>query len=359
MKPIILLHAITDMGVGGAERVVLDLIREMDRGLVDSRVVAFTDDRSGLDLYGAPDVPFDQIAVRSRQGLKPLRICDYVALLRDLRPDIVHAHMFHALLLTQLAVRFVEPAPKIVFTSHIAQIPALRRAWIKATRGRRAADIIFSEGQHSQLNAAATLVIPNGVPVAPSRGRPVRRSGSPTRFIFVGRLAEQKDPVGLVTAFAQAGLEGATLDMIGEGPLRAEVERKIRVLGLQAQVRLAGLQGDIRQWLRRTDALVLHSHYEGLPIALLEAGAEGLPVLSTPVGAIPTVLADDCGYLAQPSEYPAALRHIADHPDEAHGRGERLYAAVTARYSIAAMAKAHLHLYHSVLERSTVELNRL
>lgn len=115
-------------------------------------------------------------------------------------------------------------------------------------------------------------------------------------LVFVGRLDRQKDPLLLLDAFARcAALDpGLHLAMVGDGALRGEVEGGIATRGLSKRVTLLGALGaaTIAGWLRASDLFVLSSAYEGMPIAVLEALACGLPVASTDVGEIRRVVRD-------------------------------------------------------------------
>jgi glycosyltransferase involved in cell wall biosynthesis len=115
-------------------------------------------------------------------------------------------------------------------------------------------------------------------------------------LVFVGRLDRQKDPLLLLDAFARSAARDSSLHMIviGDGVLRSEVEGAIAEHGLGARVTLLGAlaAGKIAEWLRASDLFVLSSAYEGMPIAVLEALACGLPVASTDVGEIRRVVSD-------------------------------------------------------------------
>jgi glycosyltransferase involved in cell wall biosynthesis len=118
---------------------------------------------------------------------------------------------------------------------------------------------------------------------------------SATRVLAsVGRLDKQKDPLLLLEALAKAAAEGANLHvaMIGDGVLRANVERACVSLGLGSRVSLMGVQppAEIAEVLRGSDLFVLSSAYEGMPIAVLEALSTGLPVVSTRVGEVSLVI---------------------------------------------------------------------
>jgi len=109
-------------------------------------------------------------------------------------------------------------------------------------------------------------------------------------FVTVGRLDTQKDPLLLLQAFAQVKDKrpSARLLIVGDGVLRSEVEKQITKLGLRDSVVLAGLveARKVADYVRCADIFVLSSAYEGMPMALLEGVACGLPAASTDVGEV-------------------------------------------------------------------------
>jgi glycosyltransferase involved in cell wall biosynthesis len=107
------------------------------------------------------------------------------------------------------------------------------------------------------------------------------RQGRGRRFLAVGRLAPQKNFALLVDAFARLATPEDELVIAGQGPCRAALERRVSHLGLAAQVSMPGHVGDVEQLYRNADALVLSSDYEGVPAAVIEALAAGLPVAAT------------------------------------------------------------------------------
>jgi glycosyltransferase involved in cell wall biosynthesis len=140
-------------------------------------------------------------------------------------------------------------------------------------------------------------------------------------MIFVGRLDRQKDPLLLLDAFARSAASdpGLHLVVVGDGALRGEVEAGIATRGIAKRVTLLGALGAARiaGWLRAADLFVLSSAYEGMPIAVLEALACGLPVASTDVGEIRRVVRDGItGRIAKARDAAALsdalLRSLAD-----------------------------------------------
>ena len=142
------------------------------------------------------------------------------------------------------------------------------------------------------------------------------------RLLSIGRLSEQKGQMLLIEALGRLKRDGceAELVLIGDGELRAEVERTIAEQGLTAQVHMRGwVDGHrIRQALDDACAVVLPSFAEGLPVVIMEAFARGRPVLSTYVAGIPElVLPGKNGWLVPAGSVEAlveALRQMLDTP---------------------------------------------
>jgi glycosyltransferase involved in cell wall biosynthesis len=340
-----ILQLITGLKVGGAERVVLDLARALNRSRFELAIASIKDDSAAIALYGDPGVPVFSCELSPRDPLAILRLRTFVS---RFRPDIIHCHMFHSYF-AALLLRTLGVSAEIVFTSHCTTFPVRRAALIRATRRLRSADVIFVPEQHPHLNAKRTAIIHNGVDVAQPPLRPLPQFDRGPRFVFIGRITDQKDPIGLIDAFESANIAGATLSMVGDGPLMSAAKARVSERRLKGRVNFLGVRNDVRELLRAADLFLMHSKYEGLPLALLEAGAEAIPILSTPVGAIPGLLAGERGYLAVPADFPEALRRVASNMIDAAERGRRLYQLIEERYSLAAFLAHHEHLYESIV----------
>lgn len=345
------LQAITSLGVGGAERVVLTLASRLPDDRVQSAVVCFSSDTDALEVFSSA---LEVKVFEMKRGLLVAlsSLFSYAAFLRTYRPDLVHTHLFHAFVITLLAqmlsLRFVP----IVFTLHSSTCPPLRSLILRGLRRWRRFDVVFSEGDLGAPWLRHPTVLPNGVEVSGSSApRSWQPQTGPT-FIFVGRLVDEKCPSELIVQVAAADLPEWRLLMVGSGPHLGRVRATIDNLNLGERVSLLGRRSEIRQLLRSADVFLCFSDREGLPMALLEAGAEGLVVVSTPVGAIPELLADDAGYLADKSEYAQTIRQVVADRDGALERARRLHERVVLNYSAGAMVRGHLALYEQVLAPS-------
>jgi glycosyltransferase involved in cell wall biosynthesis len=222
------------------------------------------------------------------------------------------------------------------------------------------------------IAARRVAQIYNGVDV--QRFQPAAASGvrpipgcpfEPSQHLIVGavgRLQAEKDPLTLVRAFAQAvrmpaGL-GARLRLVlvGDGPLRDAVAAEVAALGLQGQVWMAGVRGDVPAVLQGLHVFALPSRAEGISNTILEAMACGLPVLATAVGGNPElVLPGETGLLVPPADPGAmaeALVQLADGP-RAQALGQAGRQRVEQHFSLQAMVGAYQQLYDQLLAQRT------
>lgn len=175
-------------------------------------------------------------------------------------------------------------------------------------------------------------------------GTPPSETLSKSRLVAVGRLSEQKGHLVLLHALAVLAREGVPfkLTLVGDGPLRGQLEQAIRELRLEQHVELAGWMSNaqVRAAIREARALVLPSFAEGLPVVLMEALALGRPAIATYIAGIPELVADgDCGWLVpagSAEQLADAIRQCLKAPDsviEAMGASGRDH--VLERHDIA------------------------
>jgi glycosyltransferase involved in cell wall biosynthesis len=198
--------------------------------------------------------------------------------------------------------------------------------------------------------------IDNCVPL-PGRTPP---AGPVRRLAFAGLLVPRKGLLYLLDALAMPGImpNGATLTVIGDGPQRAEAERRAARRELAGRVTFLGFRTDVADLLRRHDALVLPSTMEQQPLVVAEAMAAGKPVVATNTGGVADMLAAPgaVSYLAEPGDVTALatrLRALFADPDPAR-TGRLLAARARERFAPAAGARRHLALYQELLAVSRV-----
>lgn len=350
-RPSVLLLS-TSLEIGGAERLVLDLAHAyVDLG-VPTIVVSLTNDREMLDQVGTRGIDIRFLGMRKTPFGLVSAARTLARLIRTEGIDVVHAHMPHAALVASATRLLHGVTVPIAHTSHNSRFAVSLALPLWLTRRLRDADVLLAPGQHEALNAARTVVIPNGIRfVDPTSIRRTDRSGPV--LLFVGRLTDQKNPGALIDAFAalhrSGAAPGAVLKIVGDGPLRRDLARQVARLGLTDVVQLTGLRSDVADLLAEADLFVMSSHFEGLPLAVLEAGAAGVPVVAPPVGALPWLLADQCGFLARPEQLAAMLAEVLANRAEAGRRAANFKARVLERFSLDRVVADHLALYRHLL----------
>jgi glycosyltransferase involved in cell wall biosynthesis len=213
-------------------------------------------------------------------------------------------------------------------------LPAYKRLLFGRSLRAAAAVIALTEAQADFLHEAYRIprerisVVPNGI--EERYFMPVREPGAqePTNLLFVGRLDAQKNVARLLAALKLVE-SPVRLHVVGDGEQRGELEARAADLGLD--VRFAGrlLGEDLLEAYRRADVFVLPSDREGMPLAVLEAMAAGLPVVATDVPGNDALLRG-VGVLAQPDpeHLAAAIDSLAGDPALRHAVAERCSAAV-------------------------------
>jgi colanic acid/amylovoran biosynthesis glycosyltransferase len=158
-----------------------------------------------------------------------------------------------------------------------------------------------------------------------------QHGGQAHRLLFVGRLVPAKGVQFLLETITE--IDGAILDIAGDGPQRKFLETKAASLGIANRVRFLGYQsqGQVRELLRHADVFVMASFAEGLPVVLMEAMAAGLPVVATRIAGIPELVDDgQNGFLVPPGDPAVAAAAVRKLLEDAELRN---------RFAIAGRAK--------------------
>lgn len=356
-RPTHVLHLLWEPARSGISRHVLELVRilpDLRHSVVLPAGLAGVADELRALGADAREVPMrSRVLPRAALGEVP-------RLVRDLAPDVVHLHALETGLFGTLAARLGRAGP-VVFqpqTVEIRQRAALPlfRALLRLAGRSHAAWIGVSKGQLARLERLApgrVRWIPNPVPALdplPPPDQARRRLGWPAGafvVVSVARLAAQKDPLGFVRA-ARAN-EGLLHVLVGDGPLRAEVEERARTA---PNVRLQGQVDGLSDVLAGADVLCLASRWEGLSLTLLEALARGVPSIASAIdGNVDAVIHEETGLLVPPGDpdaLAAAIRRLAGDPELRRRLAAAGQAHVAAAFSGPAVAAKLRALYAEV-----------
>ncbi len=289
--------------------------------------------------------------------------------LNDSRYDLVHVHLFPASAYAALAsLRHREPV--YIFTEHSEF--NRRRAWRallyldRLQYSRFSWVLAVGETAQAQLVAwlpelaGKTVVIRNAVPVhdIDAAGQQLRREyEQDIDVLFVGRLVEAKGVDVLLRALACAEKESSRpirARLLGDGPLRDELQKLAGDLGLR-DTEFVGIKDDVYVWMARSRILALPSRWEGLPMVLLESMAIGLPVISTAVGAIDSLIKNgESGFLVpvgDPDPLGSAIVRLLGDPTLRQAVAAAGYLTVEREYDISRMVEDILGFYRRILAK--------
>lgn len=286
---------ISSLAGGGAERAVSEMANHWASRAITVSIITWCGG-SEVDAYALhAGIRRARLDVRGEQGSasRPSRVLRRIRELRreflEHRPDVILSFVDSTNVVALLAARGLEVPVVIAERSAPAANLTLSSPWrlLRRITYRRADRVV------AQTRAAARWldehcgttadVIPNVLRALPAARTEDPESARSPVVLAVGRLAWEKDLGTLIRAFAM--VHGAhrdwTLVLLGEGPLREELQAQVRELGIADAVRFEGFRPDPEAWMARAAIFVLSSRFEGYPNALLEAMAMGAAVVSS------------------------------------------------------------------------------
>lgn len=333
-----LLGCITELDVGGAEKAFVRVLTGLHARGWDVHAVSLRNAGPlSEDLLHA-GIPVDALGCGG--------IADFRAFWRLRRlvqssgPDVVLSFLHQANFYGRLAARCC-PRAAVVSGIRVADrrksITMLDR-WTSGLVDHYVGVSREVMRQHREWSGLATDRcdwIPNGVDV-PEAIDETRRAAD--QLLFVGRLTDQKSPQTVLTALSRSKQQVGRLrmQMVGIGPLMADLQRQSRQLGLEDAVEFLGHRSDVPAIMQRATALVLPSQWEGMPNVVLEAMANGLPVIASDIDGIRDVIVDgETGVLVSPGDSDAmadAIAQVISNPELRRGLADAAAIEVAANY---------------------------
>ena len=373
-RPALVVHLIYRLDFGGLETLLVDCVNRMPAHKYRHAIVCLTSYTAFSERITQPGV--ELYALDKAPGLGLGTHVALFKLLRTLRPAILHTYNLSTV------------------EYHVAAALAGVPVRIHAEHGRDAGDPQGLNRKHNLLRRLMQPFVDRFIPVSGDLQRWLRdvvgladaknvaisngvdtehyRPGQAPTGAFVigtvGRVQDVKHQAGLVDAFiALRALlpqqhDRLRLVIVGDGPLRAQLEAKVAQAGLGAAVTLTGARSDIADQMRSFSLFALSSIAEGTPVTMLEAMACGLPVVSTAVGGIAELVQEGVtGALVPSRDADAMARALAAYAGDSalcarHGAAGR--ARIEQHYSVAAMVQAYVALYDG-LRKTKMNLKEL
>lgn len=333
---------IDSLRIGGAQKLLVTFAREARRH--DLRCVVVS-----LKAGGESPLP-DTLR---REGavvfeLPPKRLLDFgrlrnvVDLLRQERVSVLQTHLTYSNVVGAIAAKLA--GVPVISTLHTAGTEARYASWLWQVLEdgllRLIARRVIAVGQsvarkhNLLLGSGRVVVIPNAVDTPPETTSAARTAvrrhwlgdEATLMVVAVGRLSPPKGYENLLEAFALAReTVGAKLLIVGDGLLRGELETRRDRLALKNDVIFAGTRDDVQSILPAADLFVSASHWEGMPLAVLEAMMAQLPILATAVGDVPQVVPPEAGVIVEPRNAEAlggAMRSLLQDPARLKAMGQ-------------------------------------
>ena len=374
MPPLIL--QVTETATGGVGRHLRDLLTGLDPARF-RQVAIVSYDRTPPGWEEGLPWPVRRIELRRnlhpRADLRAYR--ELLAVMRELQPDLVHAHSSKAGFLARRAGWKL--GLPVIYTPHVfafqaSACPLRRRLYMclerRAARWGRTI-IAVSEAERREalerLHCAPEQValIPNGVRAEDYRHLPGRSyrtllglSEEAEVLLAAGELRPQKDYSLLLRALALLDRPRLRCLIAGAEAGRSALRRLRRQLGLADRVSFLGDRRDVPALLGAADALVMSSRYEGCPYVLLEALAAGTPVVAVSAPGVDELVTAETGQLAadrRPESLAACLEEVLDDRRAAQERAARAQERLAREFVLDRMLAGTAAVYEQCLHAST------
>lgn len=349
------LHIITSLELGGAEKLLLDLIpTQKKQGIEVELLVLDTKGEKFLEEYKKRDIKVHTLKANDKFSLKnPFEISKII---KDNRFDIVHAHLIHAQIWTSVA-RYLNKKVVYITTEHSTH-NRRREKWIykfldKFIYNSFDKVIAISEATARELvkwvglNIKKIEIIPNGVSLRSFMGKAKERKGN--NLIMVSRFHPSKDHLTVVRAMEKLP-KNYTLTFVGEGETQETVKREVLMLNLGDRVQFLGYSNSVPALLKRSDIAIQSSNFEGFGLSALEAMASGTPIVASDVEGLANVVGDS-GLLFKLGDVNNLVEKIMSLEDrDFYFEKSRAGIKKSLTYSIEGTAKKYIDVYKEELK---------
>lgn len=353
-----IVHVVYSLAMGGAEVLVGELCRVQRAEGHEVSVFAYAELGAVGERLGA-----EGFAIYVPGEAHPLRtIGRYFRKFVAMRPDVVHCHNVAATIQGAVSARMAG-VRRVISTRHSLVAPPYDRAeerkyavaaaccdWVVGVCEATSENLRGAPWARRGARRGKIVTVYNGAtrPALEDAGEMAREGFT---LLFVGRLAAVKDLGTLVRAVASAAVRvpGLALWVVGDGPVRGELEGLVAELGVGGTVRFWGQRMDTGRFFAAADGFAMSSVSEGLPMSLVQAMSAGLPAVTTDVGGMGEVLRLSGGGLLAPvgdvAGMAAAIVRLAEDAGLRAELGAKGQAAYEREFTVEAMAAGYMKLY--------------
>jgi glycosyltransferase involved in cell wall biosynthesis len=371
-----ILYIVGTLGLGGIERMTTDLSLALQRSEEWEAAICCLIEKTGpfVESLESQGVQIVTCGLTKKNLITfPFR---FAHLLRRLQPDILHSHISSSMPWQVLGARLAG-IKKIIFTQHSeydnwnASFFARTRIWAyyaisspfiyRYTAVSRAVQNHLAKMVSRPLRDFEVIYNPvdmNRFQINSVLRQSVRRTLGVEKDMFlvgnVARLAQPKAHLQMLEAARQVIQKDSSVRFvfIGDGPLRPTIDAKIKEMELGNHVFLIGQRTDVNDLYPALDMFILPSVREGFPLAVIEAMANGLPIIASDLGGIAEALGDQAGIRIPPGDSDSLARAIINlrkNPHLASELGKLAYARAIESFSLPIIVESYLRIYKSAL----------
>lgn len=358
--PLVML--VRSLHVGGLEKMVIELCRQLLAR--DVPVQIWCVEERGALASGAESMGITVRSLEKGLGLSPRAVFKLRGWLKKADVSLVHSHNPLAHFYAAMAVATLSGV-KLIHTSHQMWMPQSWRQLAYSRASARFTDLTIGVSEAVRESATREIQVPdgasasilNGIDLTPylSLDPPGPAIGEAPLIGTVGRLHPVKNHALLIDALSRLRPRHPRLSLriVGEGEMRPALESQARSLGLSESVQLPGVRDDVNRQLADMDVFVMSSHFEGMPLVLVEAMAAARPIVATDVGGIGEMVGHEKHGLLVPPDDPAAmaeaLERILSDRSLAISLATAARQRAASRYDSTVMTEAYLDRYKELV----------
>ena len=354
------MYLITGLHTGGAEMLVRDISRKIDKEKFEITIVSILS--IGDIGKQIQDSDIRVISLDTGSKYNPVVLFKLFKILKREKPDILHTHLFHADILGRIAGSIVG-VPKIISTIHNVEFGGLFRekllSWTRSlvdmniAVSRKVAEKVVEKGVSKKENV---YIIYNGINLEnfPNKDKQEMRENLNLEtdkpvFVSVGSLTQQKGYQYLLEAVKDINND-ALFIILGEGSERKKLENKIKEYKLGDMVLLRGNVDNVNDYLQAADFFIMPSLWEGFSVALLEAAWAGKVIIATDVGGNAEIIIDNkTGFLLESKDakkIAEKINHVLTLPPEKKNSiSQQVKKRVEDEFSMQKMLDNYQNLY--------------
>ena len=345
--PIQILHLVTGLNAGGGEKMVFQLSSILDQGKYTSHVLTLDSDSNLLvPQFIESGIKVESLKVRNNIFGIFTAISRLHSYLEKNKISIIHAHLYHALVLAGLT-KFISPSLKIIWTSHSShQTSFIRKIVVFLMRPLRIHDILFMEDMKTWYTKKRYSIIPNGVELQKTK-HDLKKYDTFT-FISVGRLEPVKNNQLLVNIFYKLSHINCNLLIVGNGSEYSSLKAAINKLNLGARIQLMGYRDDVGELIAKSHCFLLPSLREGLPLVVLESALCKVPIIASSQSISDTLIGKNEGYVIDLTDFEKAMLEVINNYEKARMKAEKFYFKVKQHYNLKSCIQSHERLYSKI-----------